>query len=153
MLIRLPISKSFSELVKTKAADESVANSDTLQDDDDLIFPIGPNQTWVARWSIYATFLATGGAKVALAVPAGGASLFIARMQVDVDSFAAIASGEGSAVNLTGNGSDAFGFIELDATIVNGSTAGNVKLQWAQSTSDATATVFKAKSSMVARKK
>ena len=145
--------RGFGVQIKTKAADESVTSSTTLQDDDDLLFPVGANETWVARWCISATFLATGGAKVAIAVPSGGASLVVARMVVDVNSFAGKPSSEGAGVNLAGNGADAFGFIFVDATIVNGATPGNVKLQWAQSTSSGTATVFKANSSLVARKK
>jgi len=145
--------RGFGVQIKTKASDESVTSSTTLQDDDDLLFPVGANETWVARWCISATFLATGGAKVAIAVPSGGASMVIARLEVDVNGFAGKPSSEGAAVNLVGDGSDAFGFIFIDATIVNGATPGNVKLQWAQSTSSGTATVFKANSSLVARKK
>ncbi len=153
MLLKPALLRSFAQIVAVKPSNESVASSTVLQDDDDLQFSIGVSETWAVRWTISATFVSAGGVKVAVAVPSGGASLVIAKMY----TAAVIASGtpasEGAAVTLVNTGSNTVGFIEVDALIVNGATAGSAKLQWCQSTSDVTAAVFLAKSWMVARKK
>ncbi len=153
MLIRPARLISFAEFVAVKPSNESVASSAVLQDDDDLQFSIGASETWAVRWVISATFVVAGGLKVAVAVPSGGASLVIAKMFVGAVVASGTPASEGAAVTLVNTGANTLGFVEVEALVVNGATAGSVKLQWCQSTSDVTPAVFLAKSFMVARKK
>ncbi len=151
MLVRPQVFRSFAELVAVKPSNESVTSSNVLQDDDDLQFSIGVSETWAVRWVISATCVAAGGAKVAVAVPSGGASLVLA---TSPQGGSGKAASEGAAITLTDTLAGGLLDIYMDALVVNGATAGACKLQWAQSgAGSGTALVFLAKSFMVARKK
>ena len=126
-----------------KAADETVNNSDTLQDDDDLLFPVGASQTWAFTLWLYVTSGTTPDLKVAIIVPAsttGGA--------IVVDEIQTL------WIGLGGSGGAVAGQGGARAIVIQGmakiTTAGNVKLQWAQNTADASDTKILAGSSLIA---
>lgn len=54
-----------------KSANESVINSITLQDDNELFFPIAANDTWVGEVSISYTAIVGSDIRVAIAAPSG----------------------------------------------------------------------------------
>jgi hypothetical protein len=129
-------------VTKRKTADESVTSSTTMQDDDHLTFPIGANEEWVVQYCVHAgTSLPITGIKEAITVPSGA-------------TFQVSAAADGAAVhnNLSATSSGTqldftttlmagtnSSFITLMLWVLNGATPGNVTLQFAQSTSDATA--------------
>lgn len=128
-----------------KAADESVSASTTLQDDNHLLFAIAVNETWIARFVLYIlSASANPDFKYTIAVPAGATGKFFENAAGTVQAFAAPVSLALSAATDK--------VLIVDVSVTNAGTAGDVKLQWAQDTSDATATVVKAFSSLVAFK-
>lgn len=107
--------------------------------------PIAANQTQKLKWWIPFSVGAAGGFKCQVVVPAGGAAFIQTVNLFDTEGSALIydvltASGAFSnAIAAAGNY-----WIEIEATIVNGDTAGDVDLQVAQNTSNATPlTLFK----------
>lgn len=103
-----------------------------------LSSPIAANQRQKLRFWIPFSLGATGGAKVQLVVPAGG-TIFLATIKyLDVAGNAVVLAGQTASAAfgdpLTGAANY---WVEVEATIINGATAGNVDLQMAQNSSDA----------------
>jgi hypothetical protein len=140
---------SFSGLIaKAKTSDESVTSSTSLQDDDDLFFAIGANETWVFILPFGLVCGASGGFKWAFSVPAS-ASAFgsnlagLARLaSVDLTT----GSGETSSSTTASNQPFIAGYC------ANSSTPGNVRFRFAQNVSNGTATTVKRGSILIAAK-
>lgn len=129
-------------IVKRKTADETVTSSTTLQDDDHLTFPIAANEEWIAEFILIniGDSLSTTGLKTAITVPAGAT----------MDATSNFQGGTGDAQGVRGTTSGAaltaytpagsnLGNVRVYVWVLNGATAGNVTLQWAQNASSATA--------------
>lgn len=115
--------------VRVKDADETVNNSNTLQDDDDLTFPIGANEMWAVDVVLRYSTGDTPRAKYAFSVPSGATGTHAGISQsTDMDT----KSSPTIAVALRAGGVLAI----IKAIIINGSTAGDVTLQWAQAVAD-----------------
>lgn len=139
-----------SRIVVRKSATESVANSTTLQNDDELIFPVAANETWVVEYVLFGSADSTvPGIKVALSVPSGAAG----RMGAIGASFTPAASGTQTSTLTAGLSMpvDVGFMVHFFATIRNGANAGNVTLQWAQQVSNANAVRIMVDSYLIAR--
>lgn len=128
-----------------KPTDTSRAATTTLADDPSLLFAIGASETWMARFALYVlSASATPDFKYTITVPSGASGNFRESVGGTVNAFAApVTLDLGAATDK---------IVTLDVSVVNGVTAGNVALQWAQATSDATAVLLKAYSSVMAIK-
>ncbi|MBL8000104.1 MAG: hypothetical protein JNL32_15895, partial [Candidatus Kapabacteria bacterium] len=133
-----------------KTSDESVTNSTSLQNDDDLDFSIGANQTWEVE-VMMRVYGGNGDIKFALTLPAG-ASMWVSACGDENgsadDYLEMTVSGTGYAFNPSGpwNLSTTGSLVHLKGVVVTGGTAGTVQLRWAQNVSDGTATVVKSMS-------
>lgn len=145
-------------IVKAKASNETVTSSTTLQDDDDLVQAIGANETWVFEFTLYVSGAAAGDILPDVAAPAGatgfwgvlGAAL---GNTTDQSSVRIRAADTLSSTGITLGIIDAVTNVaRITATVFNGANAGNVKLRWAQGTSNATGTVVHAGSVMKAHR-
>lgn len=146
------VSQSSAAVAKAKAANQSVTSSTVLVDEATLSSAIGASETWVFAWTLSATFSAVGQIQLAVVTPAGATLLAVATMVPNgILPAAATATTSGGAMSLVAALSTA-GVVTVTATVVNGATAGTVKLQFAQASSDATATTIQAASSLVARR-
>jgi len=147
---------SFSQIpgqfTKAKSGAQSVASSAVLVDETDLQLAIGKNETWVFTWTLAVVFAAAGGLRVAVVTPSGASQLITAHLVPDAilpGFLTTTTSGAALAFTITlGVG----GVVTVVATVVNGATAGTVKLQFAQSVSSVTNTTLQASSSLVARR-
>lgn len=103
-----------------------------------LASPIAANQTQRCRWWIPFTVGATGGVRAQIVVPAGG-TIFIASIQLfnTVAPSLTTATQAASAAFTNALANAGTHWLAIDATIVNGATAGDVDLQMAQNTADA----------------
>lgn len=102
-----------------------------------LTSPIAANETQHIRAKIAVTVGATGGVRAQVAVPAGGV-LFLTSFTL-VNTVAATVAGEvqnASAAFTNALANAGSHILEIEGTIVNGATAGNVDVQLAQNTSD-----------------
>ena len=130
-----------------KASDESRTNDTTLTDDADLKFAIAANETWGFTFWVQADIHSQPDIKFSINTPASPTSCIFGAGEIDS------ATGDGSITcgvssgQLNGNGTEMY---IISGSIVNGSNAGTVALQWAQNTSKSQATTVKAGSYMLA---
>lgn len=103
-----------------------------------LSSPIAAAQTQSLRWWVPFTVGATGGVRAQIVVPAGG-TIFLASFMLLNTVAPAVVTPQvqvASAVITNALANAGNHWLEINATIVNGATAGNVDLQMAQNTSD-----------------
>lgn len=144
--------------VVRKAAAESVVSSATRQNDDELLFAVGASESWVFEMLLVMDGVTGGDFSMAFTAPAGASGAYgTIGLGTPVTSiadpprvqYASLTSGS------TDHGTIAFGtqsVVFVRGTVVTAAAAGNVQLQWAQHTSNATATRLLAGSYLVARK-
>jgi hypothetical protein len=130
-------------MVKRKASDESVTSSTTLQDDDDLQFAIGANETWVGSIELWVgDALSTTGIKFSVDTPAGSAgkvSWLASQYGNGIHAFNSTVGVSTTVDYVAGYWASVTGSLRIEFSVANGATAGNAKLKWAQSTSSGTA--------------
>jgi hypothetical protein len=135
-----------------KTADETVNNSTTLQNDDELLFAVAANEVWQVDIIVRCISGGTPDIKFAVTVPSGG-SLLLGAWGCDTIGNKAVL-----AANLIADYSFAAGpkgatlLVVMRAIVINGATAGNVQLQWAQNTKEASDTKVLANSCIIAHK-
>ncbi len=121
---------------KYKTADQSVTNLTTLTNDSDLYFTPGINTVWQVKWVLLYSGTTTEDGKVALTFPTGATcpwsclAYSTALVTVPVAFDATVSSG--SAFGIGGNGASNTLVATLEATLTMSSTAGDLRLQFAQ---------------------
>jgi hypothetical protein len=128
-----------------KAADEARTNN-TLADDTDLLFAMLANTKYVVRIRAWWGTAATPDFKYATAGPASPTLVRSMRKHIDPSALTTLASASsaayiGSTAVNAGTGTTG-GYVEIDTIIHNGANAGNFSFQWAQNTTDASATTL-----------
>jgi hypothetical protein len=132
-----------------KTADETVNNSDTLQNDDELKFAISANEVWafILLPIIYTTD--TASFKAYFTVPTNG-NLYGSMLMTETDLvtylFALFANSSYAIVGSQYN----YAPMVVFGIIVNGDTAGNFQFQWAQNTAEESDTKVLANSCILA---
>jgi len=133
------------DLGNRKSADESLANSSALQDDDELFLKLPANTTYAIDGAIFVSSTSViPDIKIAFTFP-NDSIMDVGFMAADSGSFSSAqlleTSGASSnAIALTANTPQV---IHIKGTIKMGSSSGNINFQWAQNTSNANATVVK----------
>src|SRR5690606_26427777 len=74
-----------SQITRYKTEDETVNNSATLQDDDDLSFAIGANEVWAVEIYVQVNSSSSADFKYALSVPSGATLLATQHPYWDTD--------------------------------------------------------------------
>ncbi len=135
---------------KIKSADETqnstVNPTATLQDDDELFFNIGANESWTFRIVIQSTSGTVPDYKFSVTAPSGATCKFGVQDAEGAVSNANLGCGVSSGA-IAGNGAT-HDVYEILGSVVNGSTAGPVTLQWAQNTANAGNTIVRAGSTL-----
>ena len=131
-------------ITKVMTSDQSINSSTTLTNVTDLVFAIGAGETWTYQFAVQAgDVLSLTGYKVGATMPAGASGV----LWLHATSGVGDNQYEHTATPSTGVsrmfGSDDSGMLTAYLTVVNAGTAGNVQLQFAQSTSDGTDLTFK----------
>jgi hypothetical protein len=142
-------------LLRRKTADQALTTQIVLQNDSHLFFSIGASEEWTAEFFIDAgALLATTGFQIAITTPAGATQNIIAFLPsaIALNATTQRTATSGTALNYTpGNiASNDPGAIVISLWVLNGVTAGTVQLQFAQSTSSASALTFRKGSHMTA---
>lgn len=125
-----------------KSADETVNNSATLQNDDELKFAIGANEVWRFQLFLLINSGATPDFKYGFTMPTGGDVIMTAahRNPSNTSVVTGYSISQASApISVRGIGVD-FAYVLNEGIAVNGATPGNLQLQWAQNTADASDT-------------
>lgn len=126
-----------------KTTNETVNNSTTLQNDDELLFPIGANEVWGFYLFITGTFSSSFDWKCGWTVPSGTTMQWSA-----IDG--------GDVATITESGTDVEVTSTRDSTLFysgvvdSAGTSGNVQLQWAQNVMFAGDLIVKAGSYLIA---
>jgi hypothetical protein len=142
----------------TKPSDQSATSTTTLADDTDLQFTVSANAEY--EWNMLLTCtgatINTGDVKFTFTWPAGAVGKWYG------DGFAVAAGSPSPAVihvEDTSGSAHAFGVdgsglspVRVTGRVTVSSTAGTLKLRWAQNTSNATATKVLAGSAMTVRR-
>jgi len=127
----------FAKVVKT--IDETINDSDVLQDDDELFFT--PQINTVYRILLY-IYLSSGGApdwKQAISVPAGAAGLWhTSLVNWRMSQMVTVDSTIGQAIALSNSAPTGSLMV---ARVIMGATAGDINYQWAQNTQTASDTI------------
>lgn len=126
-----------TKVVRKTAETQAVNNSTTLVDDDALLFAIAANEIYVADFHLDISTNIAAGFKAAITVPAG------ATLKFQAEILAAAAIGVVGSTTVSGTAVGATALIiqaHLHVLVVNGATAGNVQLQWAQNFANASDT-------------
>ena len=125
--------------VKVVTADVSVTSSTTLVDVTELDLRVGKYERINFKYNIFYNTAATPDFKYLIDTPAALTTYRVAQNGCDHAgaALASIITAEGSAIAITASGTD--GCLQLSGTIENGAAAGDLKFQFAQNTSDATA--------------
>lgn len=153
------LAENVSRYAVRKSADESVNNSTTLQNDDELWFPIGVSEIWVATFHLFLSSVADGAdIKFDTTAPSGatgrqglhGAAIASTATESDLKN-QSIAIGTALSVGIPAAGTnDSFAIFSV--AVENSTTAGLVRLQWAQASAVASNTTVKEGSFMIAEK-
>jgi hypothetical protein len=133
-----------------KTSDQSKTNSAALTNDSELAFNLAASTRYAIRGKIFFDTGATGDFKWRHVAPSGATTYRLRRGWIlpGTTAFAGIAvdtAPSAADLALAGTGTTG-GFIEFEAVIANGLTAGTFAFAWAQNTSDPTATTVKASS-------
>lgn len=139
-----------SRLAVVKSANESVTSSATLQDDDELTLTVATNSTYEVDCLLKYDGATTGDLKFQFVIPASASFDFRAlRLQTGASDPTAVALEYGNQAGSMGVGcigSGTTASCDIHGTLITAGTGGTFKLQWAQNTSDATATRIFARS-------
>jgi len=136
---------STAHLLAYKSADESVTSSTVLQDDDHLLLAVGINDIWYVRFAIYVidNSSSTADFKWAFTWPSGTTAA-ITNNSVNVgDTFSKQRSFTASGTGFSSDAALAGDTFIAEGVVTVGGTAGNLRLQWAQSVSNASSVVVK----------
>ena len=133
------------EVRKRKETTETVNNTTTLQNDDELFFPVAANEICEVSFFLRVNSSAVADLKVAITVPTGGSALY--SKQGDVVT---LEKTEGQGSSLSTGGADEHYVVR--GIVVNGATAGNVQLQWAQNTAEVSNSSVLLNSFLIARR-
>ena len=145
--------QSLAPFTAWKEVDLPRSNTTTLANDGDLTVPVVANGRYIFLALLFATSAAisTADLKVAFTWPSGGAGKW---------GSAGLATGSAvpnwNAARTSSGASSAFGvngatptWALLGGTLLNGATPGSLTVQWAQNTSNATATTLQANSGLL----
>lgn len=128
-----------------KSSDESVSSSTTLQNDDDFVFALEANKEYIVSGGVFAT--STSGQpdiKIAFTTPAGSTMGIGYLADVDQTRRADLIDTSGSATSSIPIKQNQSTIIQVIGSVTTGGTAGNLTFQWAQNTSNASATKVQA---------
>lgn len=136
--------------VLVKPDDQSVNNSETLVNDEDLVLPVGADDVWFVIVLLrLVSESVTPDLDYAFAVPSGGTVNVIDADEFKKDS--AITPADGTAEQTLATSSTEQWLFVIEV-YTGGGTAGNLQLQWAQNVATVENTTVKAKSAMICQR-
>lgn len=126
------------QIIRKAAQTQVVNNSTTLVNDDTLLAPLAANETVYFILNIYIITNGTADFKAGFTVPTGATLKWTVTSGVYVEPGATVTnqspSGGASGDTLSFGGFTTSAGITILGSVRNGSTAGNLQLQWAQQT-------------------
>lgn len=134
-------------LSAVKAADETVNDSDVLQNDDDLLFVVGANEKWAFKLFLLIISGTTPDMKLIFALPSGAVGrIYWDTASADPQGWIRL---EAEQSVQTSGGEET---LNASGVVIVGSTGGTVQFQWAQVVADASDTIIRAGSFITAER-
>ncbi len=133
---RVPTSP-LSKIVRSTSNYTHTQSNTTLANVPELVFPIGADEVWTVEAELQCSANASGGLKVALAIPSGTVT-----GTVQIGAASAVVNARSSDLTTASGATSATQLIKIAATVENGSTAGDVQLQAAQNASHSSDSVI-----------
>lgn len=131
-----------------KSADETVNNSSTLQDDNELTFSIGANEVWAFTLCLLATSETTPNLRYKFTVPSGADYIMMPFYYSG-----SVGTNASSSYAFIGTDGDPFTNVDFAHGVVrNSSNAGSVQLQWSQDVAEASNSIVRRGSYIIAHK-
>ena len=136
-----------------KTADESVSSSNTLQNDDVLKIALAASDAVEFSAVMFVSSTSSNpDFKMTFTVPSGASIRWMAEWFDEVAyQRSIIVTGSGTTVTFQVIGGT-LGMVKLSGIVVNGSTAGDLQLQWAQNTSNGTSVTVQQRSFLLGSK-
>ena len=135
--------------LKVKTANTSRSSTTTVSNDPDLLFAVGANETWNFRaLLIPSSANAAPDFKFTCTGPSGSTVTYAGVYQNADGNSANIAATSGGTTTTVNMSANQFFVIQVSGSCANGSTPGNLSIQWAQNTLDVNATVLNAGSNL-----
>lgn len=134
---------------KTKTADESLANTAAIQDDDDLTFTVEANSNYLITAVLLVSAGTSGDFKFNFNLPASAIVDGVYLGELTVADFSEFSEAADEDVQVEDSAEHP---IQLTATLQVAGTAGTATFEWAQQTSNASATTVHAGSVMTLQK-
>ncbi len=131
-----------------KSSDESVNNSDTLQDDDELLFAVGANELWIFQFWLDVVDTTSADFSYGFSGPAGSAIVWAPIPQMATSGSVVTTIRRTTAIDTEGAGQPlhhALGRIDTAGT------SGTLQLEWSQVNVTANNTTIRAGSWLTAR--
>ena|SRR5688572_20875385 len=125
-----------------KSADETVTSSTTLQNDDHLLVSVAANTTYLLEMDFVFSANASGDLKTTFTVPSGTTGAL--NMTSDAGTSTGVSMTSTAVWDGTGTDEQA----RIWGRVVTSSTAGTIRLQWAQNASFGTGTIIRNGSSL-----
>ncbi len=144
----VPLQLSNPVLYFRKTADQTVTNSTTLVNDARFELPVGARQTWTLEFRLLFSSSAVANIKWQITIPA----LATGRLRfAGVGANGLNGESEVAASSVQGaSGTGANKLVVFHAHVVMGTTAGDIILQWAQNTAEASNTIVRQDSLLIA---
>lgn len=138
-------------IVVVKSADETVNNSTTLQNDDELLFAVGANEVWQFELWLLANSSTVADLKWAWTVPTGATleGIYLGATNAGADGIQLFNATD--AISVYGGGADLIPG-RITGIVVVGGTPGNVQFQWAQDSLEVSDTKVLQNTVLIARR-
>jgi len=129
---------------KMKLSSTAKTSDATLADDTDLFFAMLASTNYAFRFKVFYDTAATPDFKFAIDAPASPTLIRLVRKHIDPGALTSLVVAsevaEVGSTALAGGTGTTGGFVEAEGIVHNGANAGNLAFQWAQNTSNASAT-------------
>jgi hypothetical protein len=150
VIVQAALSTAGPHLIARKTSDQSVTSSTTLVDCTSMGLPVLANEIWKVEFSVVYQTTTTGDIKIGFTFPTGGETDLNAAWGDNTGAFAIAnwfaTTSPTPSKQLYGDANR--NHVLITGIYVNGANAGTLQLQFAQATSDATATTVKANSTV-----
>ena|GEM_PF-3198178 len=127
-----------------KTSDQSVTSSTTYQNDNALVYTASANQIFEIEAYMFISG-GSGGIKIRVSIPSGASMKLYAELKKDDQHYWVYRKLTSSSDEISWDQIDnTWGYARIRGIITMGSSGGNVQVQWAQNSSNATATTVEA---------
>lgn len=149
--VKFPSTNTLANLIYARSSSDFTKNNNTtLGDVTGLSFAVGASEVWTFRFSLKAISAGAADFKFALTGPSAPTAVIYGVINANASISTSAASAFATAISTGSGGSEEWVIVE--GTLRNGANAGTVQLQFAQNTLNASDSIIRAESYVMAWK-